>query len=100
MRIIYLRPYQKLVWDYKNANTSLIQKSLNMINWNKFSKGNFEKRLNILNDTHFNVFPNFVRIKVDDKDPPWINEEIKCKIKSKSKIFQQLLKSGRKVTDF
>ena len=30
----------------------------------------------------------------------WINEEIKCKIKSKNKTFQQYLKKGRKVIDF
>ena len=37
-----------------------------------------------------NIFSNFVRSKVitvDDKDLLWINEEIKCKIKSKNKIF-------------
>ena len=47
--------------------------------------------------THFydNIFSNFVRSKVitvDDRDPPWINEKIKCKIKSKNKTFQQYLK--------
>ena len=51
----------------------------------------------------FNIFSNFVRSKfivVDDRDPPWINEEIKCKIKSTNKTFQQYLKNGRKITDF
>ena len=33
-------------------------------------------------------------------DSLWINEEIKCKIKSKSNIFQQYLKNGWKKTDF
>ena len=33
-------------------------------------------------------------------DLPWINEEIKCKIKSKNKTFQQYFKNGRKITDF
>ena len=48
-------------------------------------------------------FSNFVRSKVitvDDRDPPLINEEIKCKMKSKNKTFQQYLKNGRKITDF
>ena len=39
-------------------------------------------------------------ITINDGDPPWINEWIKCKIKSKNKTFQQYLKNGRKVTDF
>ena len=75
-----------------------------MIDWNKlFSNANVEKQVNILNDTLFNIFSNFVRsmvVTVDDRDPPWINEEIKCKIKSKKKTFQQYLKNGRKITDF
>ena len=43
---------------------------------------------------------NFSFITVDDKDPPWINEKIKCKIKSKNKTFQQFLRNERKITDF
>ena len=33
-------------------------------------------------------------------DSLWINEEIKWKIKSKNKTFQQYLKNGWKKTDF
>ena len=75
-----------------------------MIDWNKLSSNaNVEKQVNILNDTLFNIFSNFVKSKVitvDERDPPWINEEIKCKIKSKNKTFQQYFKNGRKITDF
>ena len=72
--------------------------------WNKlFSSANVGKQVNILNDTLFNIFSNFFRSKVitvDDIDPPWNNEEIKCKIKSKNKTVQQYLKDGMKITDF
>ena len=104
LQIIYPPPYQRLVWDYKNANTNSIQKALKMIDWNKlFSNANVEKQVNILNHILLNIFSNFVRsrvITIDNRDPPWINEEIKCKIKSKNKTFQQYLKKGRKVIDF
>ena len=47
---------------------------LNMIDWNKFfSNANVEEQVNVLNDTLFNIFSNFVRSKVitvDVKDPP------------------------------
>ena len=81
-----------------------------MTDWNKlFSNANVERQVNILNDTLFNIFSNFVQSKVltvADRDPPWINEENKCKIKSKNKTFQQYLKykymieKCRKMTDF
>ena len=70
----YHQPYQRL--------PSSIQNTLNIIDWSKlFSNG-----------TLFNIFANFVRnkvITVDDRDPPWINEEMKCKVKSKSNICPQ-----------
>ena len=79
MQIIYPPSYKRLVWDYKNADASSIQKALNMIDWNKFfSNANVEKQVNILNNTLFSIFSNFVRSKVitfDDRDSPWINEE-------------------------
>ena len=62
-----------------------------------------KNQLNILSDTLFNIFSNFVRSKVitaGDKDPPWINEDIKCHIECKSKTFQQFFKNGSKVTYF
>ena len=37
---------------------------------------------------------------VGDRDPPWIDEEIKCRINSENKTFQQYLKNGRKIADF
>ena len=59
-----------------------------MIHWNKlFSNGNDDKEENILNDTLLDTFSNFVRSKVvtiNDRDLPWIKEEIKCNIKSKN----------------
>ena len=96
--------FNRLVWDYKNANARSIQKALTMIDRNKlYYNANVEIQVNILNDTLFNIFSNFVRSKVitvDNRDPPWINEEVRCKIKSKNKTIAQYLKNGRKITDF
>ena len=73
---------------------------LNMIDWNKFfSNANVEEQVNILNDTLFNISSNFVRSKVitvDVKDPPQINEEIKCKIKSENNSQRQFFKYWEK----
>ena len=68
-----------------------------------FSNASVEKQVNILNDTLFSIFSSFVRNKVitiNDRDSPWISEEVKFKTKSKNKTFQQYLKSGRKISDF
>ena len=45
-----------------------------------------------LNETIVNVFQNYVPnkyITIDDKDPVWMNEIIKSKIKTKNLLFKQ-----------
>ena len=57
----------------------------------------------VLNETILNVFRNYVPnkyITVDDKDPVWMNETIKSKIKTKNKLFNQYIQNGRFESDF
>ena len=45
------------------------------------------KQVAAFNETILNVFRNYVPIKyitTDDKDPAWINENVKTKIKEKN----------------
>ena len=57
----------------------------------------------VLNETTLNVFRNYVPnkyITVDDKDPVWMNETIKSKVKTKNKLFSQYIQNGRFESDF
>ena len=50
-----------------------------------------------------NVFRNYVPnkyITIDDKDPVWMNENIKSKIKTKNLLFKQYIPNGRFESDF
>ena len=50
-----------------------------------------------------NVFRNYVPnkyITIDDKDPVWMNENIKSKIKTKNLLFKQYIQNGRFESDF
>ena len=59
-----------------------------MVNWEKlFDKNDINVKVSILNETILNVFRNYVPSKyitIDDKDPVWINEKIKSRIKTNS----------------
>ena len=49
------------------------------------------QQVSVLNKTLVNIFPKFMSNKLiacDDRDPPWINEFIKNKIKWKNKIYK------------
>ena len=46
-----------------------------------------------------NYVPNKY-IAIDDKDPVWMNETIKSKIKTKNKLYKQYIDNGRFESDF
>ena len=74
------------------------------MNWEKlFDSKNINEQVIALNETILNVFRNYVPkkyIAVDDKDPVWMNEIIKFKIKTKNLLFNQYIQNGRFESDF
>ena len=59
--------------------------------------------MNFLNDIILNVFTNFVPNKVitcDDRDPPWINDNIKNEIKWKNSMDKNYKRNSKKTEDY
>ena len=49
------------------------------------------------------VFRNYVPnkyITIDDKDPVWMNETVKLKIKTKNNMYNKYIQNGRFESDF
>ena len=71
-----------LVWDFKRVNISSVRK---MVDWRfMFLNKNVYEQVSIFNNTLMNIFSNYIPnkyITIDDRDPPWMNETIKNKIK-------------------
>ena len=92
------------MWDYKKADSTKIRKALDMVNWERlFDEKDLNAQVIALNETILNVFRNYVPnkyITVDDKDPVWMNEIIKSKMKAKNKLYKQYIKNGRFESDF
>ena len=93
--IEYPPPYELLVWDYEKANIGSTQKALKQINWRLlFSNKSVHQQVKSLNNTLMNVFSNFISNKLvafNDKDPPWMTEYLKKKIKWLNKIYAEYL---------
>ena len=54
-------------------------------------------------DTIINTFRNFVPnkyITINDKDPVWMNEIIKSKMKAKNILYKKYIQNGRFESDF
>ena len=75
-----------------------------MVNWERlFDRKDINAQVIALDETILNVFRNYVPnkyITVNDKDPVWMNETIKSKIKAKNEFFKQYIQNGRFENDF
>ena len=104
LSISYPPPYQRLVWDYKKADSKNIRKALDSVNWERlFDQLDINAQVAAFNETILNVFRNYVPnkyITIDDKDPVWMNENIKTKIKEKNTFYQKYIENGRLESDF
>ena len=100
LQIEYPPPYTREIWDYGKAQFDLINKTIENFDWNKlFSGQNIHDQVNLFNTTILNIFRNFIPNKVilcDDKEPAWVNEEVRFSIKQKNLMFR----IQRKISDF
>ena len=69
-----------------------MQKTPQLVNWDRLlDNKNVDSPVLLLNVTILNIFSSFVPnryVTCDDKDPVWMNENIKSKIKPKNKLYQ------------
>ena len=74
LKIEYPPPYERLVWDYKNANVEYINTAINNFNWEFLFEGkNINEQVFAFRETIMNIFSNFIPNKMvifDDRDPP------------------------------
>ena len=88
--IVYPPPYEREIWHYQKANIDLIKRAINSFDWEKaFSNIDIDKMVSIFNKTIINILSNFIpheTVLFDDRDPSWMNKEIKKLINEKKKI--------------
>ena len=81
LTVFYPPPYKRLVWHYQQANTDLIKRAIELFDWEKsLSNLDVNKQVSVFNETIMNIFENFIpheTITCNDKDPPWMNKQIK-----------------------
>ena len=78
-----------MVCDYQKASSVCIKKALRRVNWDALLHlKSVHEQVNVFSDVVINILSNFVSNKIkeiDDRDPPWMNDFIKNKIKQKIK---------------
>ena len=93
LKIEYPPLYERLEWDYKNADSQSINKAIEMFNWEKlFQNKNIHDQLKLFNETIVSIVSNYIPNKFiicNGKDTPW------HLINLKNEIFKKYLKDGR-----
>ena len=88
--IVYLPPYLREIWCYREANTRFVRRAIKEFNGERaFSNTNLNEKVDILNRTILNILSNFTpheTIVCNDKDPPWFNNRIKPLIHEKKML--------------
>ena len=76
MSIFYPSSYERTVWYFE-----LIRKAIDQFDWLRaLSNVNVDEKVFFFTKTLLNIIQNFIpheTIICDDRDPPWINNEIK-----------------------
>ena len=92
-------PYERAVWYYEIANTELIRGAIDQFGLLRaLSNVNVNEKVYIFTKTLLNTIQNVIpheTIVCDDRDPPWINKEIKKLMIEKNLVFKSYCCSNR-----
>ena len=96
LKVYYPAQYEHEIWHYKEVDTDLIRRSIEIFNWDRaFKNSNVNDTVDICTKTIYNILSNFISyqtITIDDKDPPWFNTKIKSLLQEKNKIYKNFRK--------
>ena len=99
LSIFYPPPYERTVWYYERANTELMRRAIDQFDWLRaLSNVNVDEKVYFFTKTLLNIIQNFIpheTIICDDRDPPWINKEIKKLMIDKNLAFKSYCCSNR-----
>ena len=102
LEIVYLPPYVREVWHYKDANTELIRRAINEFNWQRaFLNTHVNEKVDIFNSTILNILSNLIPhefLVYDDKEPPCFNKKIRALIQEKNVAFKNYRNNSSNIT--
>ena len=99
LKVFYPPPSEREIWHCQRANVDLIQRAIEQFSWEKcFRNLNINEMVLVFNKTIKNIFSNFIPHEIvtcDDRDPPWINNNIKQLIQEKNNTYRIYILTGK-----
>ena len=98
LKIHYPLPCEHLIWKYEKANADHTKRAIKDFAWeNKLSLIDINDQVVLFNETIVNIMSNFIpneTMTFDDRDPLWINKNIKNMINYKNAIYNKLIRQN------
>ena len=91
-KIYYPPLYEREIWHYQKANIENIRKEIDQFPWAmRFTNIDVNEKLNLFNKSIKDIIRNYIpheTITCGDRDPPWINKDIKELIHEKNQAYK------------
>ena len=104
LKVYYPPLYEREVWHFKKANTDHMKRAINGFPWERsFANLDINDKVYLFNKTIKNILSNFIpheTITFDDRDPPWINSQVKHLINEKNAMYKNYLKNNKSNQSF
>ena len=97
LKTYYPPPYKREIWHCQKVNIENIRKAIDQFpRAMRFPNIDVNKKVNLFNKTIKNIIQNYIpheTITCDDRDPPWMNKDIKELIHDKNQAFKSYSQS-------
>ena len=104
LKIYYPPPYERAIWHYERANVDHIRRSIDEFSWERcFANSSVNNKVHMFTKIIKNITPNYISdetITCDDRDPPWINKDIKQLILDKNRAYKSYIRNDKSLQLF
>ena len=104
LKVYYPPSYEREVWHFKKANTDHIKRAISGFIWERsLANLDINGRVYLFDKTIENIVSNFIlqeSITFDDRDPPWINSQVRHLINEKNAIYKNYPKNNESNKSF
>ena len=104
LKIYYPPPCERAIWHYEKANVYHIRRSIDEFSWERcFANSSVNNKVHMFTKIIKNITPNYISdetITCDDRDPPWINKDIKQLILDKNHAYKSYIRNDKSLQFF
>ena len=100
----YPSPYEREIWHYEKANVDHIRRSIDEFSWERcFANTSVNNKAHMFNKTIKNIMSSYIPHETficDNRDPPWINKDIKKLILDKNHAYKSYIRNDKSLQLF